>query len=68
MTDCNGIAITVGVQVLCTDNHGNVRNGFVTRIDPLKNPPRCGGDEGDVLVVADTGEDIWTVPSDVEVL
>lgn len=68
MKDANGRTLQYGQWVSCTDEHGNACKGMIVRLDPPKNPPRCGGDEGDVLVECDNHEQVWTVPSDVEVL
>lgn len=65
MKDANGNTLQPYQRVSCTDNHGNVRKGFITRLEFPKNPPRCSGDEGDVLVRCDNREKVWTVPSDV---
>lgn len=65
MKDANGNTLQPYQRVSCTDNHGNVRKGVIARLEFPKNPPRCSGDEGDVLVKCAKGEEVWTVPSDV---
>lgn len=67
MKDANGRILEIYQRVSCTDRDGNVRVGIINRMEEYT-PRRCGGDEGDVLIVCDNREQVWTVPSDVEVL
>lgn len=68
MKDANGRTLQVGQLVSCTDKDGNVRKGMIAHLEFPKSPPRCSGDNGDVLIKCDNGEEVWTVPSDVVLL
>lgn len=57
--------LTIGNRVRTTDSK---YEGVIKQIIPPHDPPRCTGDVGEVLLVTDTGKEVWTFCDSVTAL